>query len=92
MITRLAVLVLVLTTAGCESNASKYERLRAELDAAEAPLRIADKAAAEGKPQCPELVTMPTNTYLAACTDSLSKARTRAALLHRDMNKFMNGR
>lgn len=90
MITRPAVLLLVVTTAGCESDARKYERLTAELQQAEVPLQVADKAAAEGKPQCPELQHLPTNAYLDACTDSLSKSRTRVALLRRDMNKFMN--
>jgi hypothetical protein len=76
----------------CESNARKYERLQRELDLAEAPLQIADRAAAEGKPQCPDLANLATNAYLSACSDSLSKARTRVALLQREMNEFMSGR
>ncbi len=91
MNTRLALCLLPVAV-GCESNASKYERLQAELATAESPLGIAERAAAEGRPQCPELANLPTNAYLAACTDSLAKARTRVALLQRDMNKFMNGR
>jgi hypothetical protein len=88
----LLVAALGLLLIGCESDEKKYERLQSEIYSAEIPLRIADDAAAKGQPQCPELTNLPTNEYLSACTDRLSKARTKVALLQRDMNKFMSGR
>lgn len=86
------IVAISLLLIGCESDDKKYERLQSELYAAEAPLRIADDAAAKDQPQCPELTNLSTNQYLAVCTDRLSKARTKVALLQRDMNKFMSGR
>jgi hypothetical protein len=82
---------LCLPLISCESPEKKYERLQSEIYSAEAPLRIADDAAAEGQSQCPELTNLPTNAYLDACTARLAKARTKA-VLHREMNQFMNGR
>jgi hypothetical protein len=85
-----ALLVACALVAGCESDANKYERLHTELVLAESPLRYADWAATQGKPQCPELVSLPTNEYLTRCTEQLDRARTRAALAQRKLNGFMN--
>jgi hypothetical protein len=89
---RAFLLVLLVLAAACESKEAKYERLQTELAMAESPLRYAEKAGAEGKPQCPELVSLPTNEYLSRCTDQLSEARTRVAMLQRELNQFMAGR
>jgi hypothetical protein len=80
---------LALLLLGCESNEKKYERLQSELYAAQLPLTVAEQAARKGQPQCPDLTTLTTKAYLDACTDRLAKARTRAALVQREMNKFM---
>lgn len=84
-----ALLVAGVLVAACESDAKKYERLQTDLFNAETPLRIAEEAAAVGKPQCPELVSLPTNAYMDSCTARLSEARTRAALAQRELNRFM---
>lgn len=85
-------MLLAVVLLGCESDAKKYERLRSELYRAEWPLRQAEEAAAKGEPQCPDLTTLPTNAYMRACTDRLTEARTKTALIQRDLNKFMNAR
>lgn len=89
---RISITLLFVLLIACESDEKKYERLQSELYAAEAPLRIADRAAAKGEPQCPELKNLPTNTYLDSCSTKLSNARTKSALLQRELNQFMSGR
>lgn len=90
MLVRPLFIIGLLATAACESSAKKYDRLNREVLLAGLAVENDARAREQGKPVCPELLKLPTNQYLSACSDSVSAHERRLALAQREINRFMS--